>query len=69
MDQKQIRVKAGLLAMQKPRYIRHTQPMSSQASQLPQADQGRHKNSVGFQAAAFAFDLRRPVKHAGRTQA
>ncbi len=61
-----------IAAMQTPRYIRHTELMQSQASQLPHLDRDRQKRIgrlPGRRAFAFDLDLRRPVKHAGRTQA
>ena len=54
--------------MQTPRYIRHTQLMPSQASQLPQgtAHASSIRSAVRPPRFVFDFDLRRPVKHAGR---
>ncbi len=78
-DQKQIKswsgvhrpVGAGLPAMQTTRYIRHTQLMPSQASQLPQGNASVPvtRSAVRPPRFAFDFDLRRPVKHAGRNSA
>ena len=61
-------VGAGLPAMQTTRYIRKTQLMPSQASQLPQgtAHASLIRSAVRPPRFAFAFDLGRPVKHAGR---
>ena len=78
-DQKQIKsgsgvhrtVGAGLPAMQAPRYIRHTEFMPSQASQLPQGNAAVPDSRSAVRPPRFAFDfeLRRPVKHAGRNSA
>ena len=55
-------VGAGLPAMQAIRYIRHTQLMSSQASQLPQenAHASSIRSAVRPPRFAFDFDLGRP---------
>jgi hypothetical protein len=66
-------IQAGLPAMQTTRYIRHTESMLSQASQLPHltvpafdlafAFALQHSSRPGGRCAfAFDFDLRRPVK-------
>ena len=48
-------VGAGLPAMQAPRYIRHTQSMPSQASQLPPLIEFSLQDQVGCQAASLAL--------------
>ena len=76
-DQKQIKswsgvhhpVGAGLPAMQATRYIRHTQVMPSQASQLPQGTASAPETRSAIRPPRCVFDLRRPVKHAGRNSA
>ena len=57
---------AGLPAMAPPGCASYTESPASPASQLIQVDRDRLSISVGSKAAAFDFDLRRPVKHAGR---
>ncbi|RQO43953.1 hypothetical protein DBR46_29785, partial [Pseudomonas sp. KBW05] len=59
-------VGAGLPAMQTTRYIRHTQLMPSQASQLPQGNASAPETRSATRPPRLVFDLRRPVKHAGR---
>ena len=56
----------GLPAMQAPRYIRHTQLMPSQASQLPQGNAHASTIRSATRPPRCVFDLGRPVKHAGR---
>ncbi|PMU16663.1 hypothetical protein C1X89_28795 [Pseudomonas sp. GP01-A8] len=63
-------------AMQTPRYIRHTEAMPSQASQLLQwtvpasAFDLAFNTQAGFQAAVLLLlILGAPLNHAGRTQA
>ena len=62
---------AGLPAMQATRHIRQTQLMPSQASQLPQgnASASETRSATRPPRFVFDFDLRRPVKHAGRNSA
>ena len=58
-------VGAGLPAMRAPRYIRHTQWMPSQASQLPHLIEYSFENQVGCQAAS-AMLLLLPLRSATR---